>query len=111
MFFNYFQSMDQISFESMEVLKNQPVSRVPSFHIMFALYKGYEGQIENGCKVITVSKNFASFIVNPSLDLSGTEKRMKLFNDYWLSDWDGIYGKPPLKADFESILKNKDLLL
>lgn len=95
----------------MEVLKHQPVTRLPSIHITYALFMDNRDSIVNGCKVVEIAKDFGSFIVNPSTDLYKMENRLKVFIDYWLSDWKGIYGRAPDNKRFENALVNHDILM
>lgn len=111
MFVYIYQILDFIAFEMMEILQNHPVTRFPSLHMAYALYKEHEDTIENGCKVIELKKNTGSFIVNPSNNLPDLEKRMRLFNDYWLPHWTGTYNVYPDEKTFESALTNYDILM
>lgn len=103
--------MDHIPFEVMNILQRHPVTRFPSVHMAYALFKEHEDTIENGCKVIEIGKNNGSFIVNPSGDLPSLEKRMKVFIDYWLPHWKGSYNIEPDEKSFESALTNFDILM
>ena len=95
----------------MQVLKHQPVTRFPSIHVMYALYMEHRDSIVDGCKVVELSNNVGSFIVNPSCDLLKMERRLKVFIDYWLSSWKGLYGKEPDEKRFESALVDYDILM
>lgn len=105
------ENMDYIPFETMEVLKIHPVTRFPSFHIAYALFKEHESSMKEGCKVIKVTKNIGTFIVNPSGNLPKMEKRMKLFIEYWLPHWKGSYNMEPEEETFEEALVNHDILM
>ncbi|XP_015599938.1 separin [Cephus cinctus] len=105
------ENMDHISFESMDILKDHPVTRFPSFHISYALFKEHESSIIKGCKIIKSNNDVGSFIVNPSNNLPKMEQRMKLFIDYWLPGWKGLYGEKPDEETFENALVNHDILM
>lgn len=105
------EMLDHIPFEVMDILQNHPVTRFPSLHMAYALFKEHEDSIENGCKVIEIGKNNGNFIVNPSGNLPELEKRMKLFIDYWLPHWTGSYSFQPDAKSFECALTNYDILM
>lgn len=103
--------MDYIPFESMEILKFHPITRFPSLHIAYALFKEHENTMENGCKIIRVKDDMGTCIVNPSGNLSKMEKRMKLFIEYWLPNWRSWYNIEPQEEVFEDSLINRDVLM
>lgn len=103
--------MDHIPFEAMQILRHHPVSRLASIHVTYALYMEYRDSIEGGCKVIKLSKDVGSFIINPSCDLLRMERRLKVFIDYWLPDWKGLFGKEPDETLFKSALVDHDILM
>ncbi|XP_014222062.1 separin [Trichogramma pretiosum] len=105
------ECLDHISFESLKLLKHQPVTRFPSLHLAYALYKQHKSTIVDGYKIIKVSKNLGTFVVNPSLDLKKMEIRMKLFIDYWLPKWEGLYGIKPDLNFFKNALTNYNVLM
>ncbi|XP_076756318.1 extra spindle pole bodies like 1, separase [Xylocopa sonorina] len=105
------ENMDYIPFESMEILKCHPVTRFPSLHITYALFKEHENTMENGCKIIKVKNDMGMCIVNPSGDLPRMEKRMRLFIEYWLPRWRSCYNIEPQEELFEDALINRDILM
>lgn len=107
----FFQCLDHVPFETMDVLMQHPVTRFPSFHVAYAMFKEHQDTIVKGCKIVKNTKEFGTFIVNPARNLDKMEKRMKLFFDYWLPHWEGNYGTVPDKTIFENILVNKDVLM
>nr|XP_034193112.1 separin [Osmia lignaria] len=105
------EHMDYIPFESMEILKCHPVTRFPSLHIAYALFKEHESTMENGCKIIKVKNDMGTCIVNPSGNLIKMEKRMRLFIEYWLPQWKSWYNVEPREDVFEDALINHDILM
>ncbi|XP_003487939.2 separin [Bombus impatiens] len=105
------EHMDYIPFESMEILKCHPVTRFPSLHIAYALFKEHESTMENGCKIIYTKNDMGTCIVNPSGNLTKMEKRMRLFIEYWLPDWKSWYNVEPQEGIFEDALVNRDILM
>ena len=93
------------------MLKHQPVSRFPSLHILYALYKQHKDTIKDGYKIIHKSENLGTFIVNPSLDLTKMEVRMRAFIDYWLPKWEGVYGIKPDLELFKNALTKFQVLM
>ncbi|XP_076290661.1 extra spindle pole bodies like 1, separase isoform X2 [Lasioglossum baleicum] len=105
------EHMDYIPFESMKMIKCHPVTRFPSLHIVYALFKEHESTIENGCKIIKIKDDMGMCIVNPSGNLSKMEKRMRLFIEYWLPNWKSWYNVEPQVEVFEDALVNHDILM
>lgn len=103
--------MDYIPFESMELLKYHPVTRFPSLHIAYALFKKHESTMDEGCKLIKLKKDMGMCIVNPSGNLAKMEKRMKLFIEHWLPNWKSWYNVEPRQEVFEDALINHDILM
>lgn len=103
--------MDYIAFEAMEIIKNHPVTRFPSLHLAYALFKEHEETIVDGCKVIKAKEDMGICVVNPSGDLDKMEKRMKLFMDFWLPQWKSCYNVQPSEEMFEDALINRDILM
>ncbi|KAJ8684181.1 hypothetical protein QAD02_019973 [Eretmocerus hayati] len=105
------ECLDHISFESMQILGYQPVTRFPSLHIAYALYKQHETTIENGYKIIRKSDLLGTFITNPSLDLPKMEIRIRSFIEYWLPKWEGLYGVKPDLNFFREALTQYHILM
>lgn len=109
----------------MEVLHNQPVSRVPSFHFVYFLYKVHEASIKDGYKVICtftskvlsllsyfqILENYENgkIIMNPDGDLDSMASRMLSFYRYWLPKWDGVYNEKPSHEQFCDLLQKADI--
>lgn len=102
--------MDYIAFEAMEIIKNHPVTRFPSLHVAYALFKEHEDTIVEGCKIIKAKKDMGICMINPSGDLNKMEKRIKLFMDFWLPQWK-TYNTEPSEEIFEDALINHDILM
>lgn len=102
--------MDYVAFEAMEILKNHPVTRFPSLHIAYALFKEHKDTIVEGCKIIKATKDMGICMVNPSGDLNKMEKRIKLFMDFWLPQWK-LYNTELNEEIFEEALINHDVLM
>lgn len=95
----------------MELLKHQAVTRLPSLHILYALFNHHKDSIKNGYKIIQRTDELGTFIVNPSLDLNHMEDRMKIFLRYWLPKWKGLYGTKPEVEFFKNALTNYEILM
>lgn len=93
----------------LDVLNDHPVTRMPSLHFAYALYKEHESTIKNGYKEVP-SINGA-FIINPGLDLKKMEKRLSDFFKYWIPDWSGIIGEKPTSEEFTGFLTEKDIFV
>lgn len=109
----WLQDLDHIPFETISILKNQPVCRISCFSFLYTLFKIHQDSIKNGCRVIEfdVSETIGSCIINPAGDLINTEKRMKVYNDYFMANWHGIYGRKPETDYFKNALLNYNILM
>ncbi|KYN09010.1 PREDICTED: separin [Trachymyrmex cornetzi] len=105
------EHIDYIAFEAMEIVKDHPITRFPSLHVAYALFKEHEDTILDGCKLIKAKEDMGICVVNPSGDLDKMEKRMKLFMDFWLPKWKSCYNARPSEEMFEDALINHDILM
>lgn len=92
------------------MLEKQLVSRMPSLHFTYALYKEHEHTIKNGYKVFESSLN-GKYIINPGLNLPQMEMRLTKFFNYWKCNWKGIAGATPTPKEFEDMLTSTDIFL
>lgn len=92
----------------MDVFSNNPCTRLPSLLILYMLYKEYEGEIENGYKIIKDYKS-GVYVVNPDRNLDVMEARMMNFINYWLPDWTGTSGYRPSSDEFYEYLKSSSI--
>ncbi|KAH1027685.1 hypothetical protein HUJ05_001148 [Dendroctonus ponderosae] len=88
------ENLDNLHWEMMHVLREESVTRVPSLHFAYILFKMHEKDMENGYKIISNYKN-GQYIVNPESNLQKMEIRMMGFYKYWLEDWKGINNRQP----------------
>jgi len=102
--------MDYIAFEAMEIIKNHPVTRFPSLHVAYALFKEHKETIIEGCKIIKTTEDMGICMINSSGDLSKMEKRIKLFMDFWLPQWK-LHNTELSEEIFEEALINHDVLM
>ncbi|XP_011692442.1 PREDICTED: separin isoform X3 [Wasmannia auropunctata] len=105
------EHIDYMGFEAMEVIKNHPVTRFPSLHVAYALFKEHEDTIVEGCKLVKGREDMGICLVNPSGDLEKMEKRMKLFMDFWLPQWKSCYNMQLKEEIFQDALINHDILM
>lgn len=92
----------------MDVLQEHPVSRLPSLHFVYCLFKEHKADIVDGHKIVT-DYDKGSYIVNPDKDLQVMEARMMQFYNYWTPDWTGISGYAPDKDEFFELLTSSDI--
>ncbi|XP_030756726.1 separin [Sitophilus oryzae] len=102
------ECLDCVPWEMMKVIENEPISRLPSLHFVYLLYKTHEKDIENGHKVIRNYSN-GSYIVNPDKNLETMENRMTSFYKYWMPEWNGISGQKPGKDEFIQMLTESEI--
>lgn len=92
----------------LDVLQDHPVSRMPSVHFTYALFKEHEDSIVDGVKT-NVDYRKGKYIINPGLDLKRMEARLHGFFKYWIPDWNGLVGVTPSCEQFEEMLLNSDI--
>lgn len=90
------------------ILKDHPVSRMPSLYLTYALFKEHESTILDGNKIISTPEKGA-FILNPDKDLKHMEVRMNSFIKYWKPDWKGLIGVSPTTEQFKELLTSSDI--
>lgn len=105
-----FQKLDFIPWEVVDILQNHPVTRMPSLHFTYSLFKEHESTIINGVKT-GISRKNGTYIINPGLDLKLMEKRLTSFFDYWTPDWTGLIGVTPSVEDFQKLLTDYDIFV
>lgn len=91
-----------------DVLQGEPVSRSPSLHFLYSLFKEHESDIVDGYKILT-DYDQGKYVVNPDLDLNNMETRMMTFFKYWTPNWNGISGSKPAKEEFLDLLTSSDI--
>ncbi|VEN42981.1 unnamed protein product [Callosobruchus maculatus] len=104
------EDLDAFPWEMMDVLRDEAVTRVPSFRFVYNLYKAHNSDITDGYKIIKYSDK-GSYIVNPDKDLDNMEIRMMTFLNYWLPNWTGISGHQPEQEEFLKNLTSADVFL
>lgn len=92
----------------LDILQDHPVSRMPSLHFTYALFKEHENSISDGIKT-NIDYNKGRYIINPDLDLKRMETRLQSFFKYWTPNWNGLVGVTPSCEEFEEMLINSDI--
>ncbi|KAI8918729.1 peptidase family C50-domain-containing protein [Entophlyctis helioformis] len=84
-----------LPWESLPILRGQPVSRVPSCAMLARLLS--TRRVSGGRLTVDPSKAF--YVLNPSGDLSRTQSE---FEDTMTRErsWSGVIGRPPTEAEF-----------
>nr|CAI5833493.1 unnamed protein product [Callosobruchus analis] len=98
--------LDAFPWEMMDVLKDEVVTRVPSFRFAYNLYKAHKAD-----KYFIVFYLKGSYIINPDKDLDNMEIRITTFLNYWLPNWTGISGRQPEPEEFLKNLTSADVFL
>lgn len=102
------QKLDILPWEMMDILENHPVTRMPSLHFTYALFKEYEDSIIDGMKIINNPEN-GGYVLNPDSDLRQMEIRMKNFFAYYYPEWKALIGIKPTSEQFEEMLTTCDI--
>lgn len=84
-------------------IQDHPVSRMPSFHTTFALFKEHQCSIIGGLKT-GINSDKGTYIINPSQDLKKMETRLQNFFNFWKPSWSGLVGVTPSADEFTRIL-------
>lgn len=100
--------MDCFPWELIDILHDEPVSRLPSLHFVYCLFKEHQQDIVNGNVIITEHEK-GSYIVNPDKDLKSMEIRMMSFFQYWTPEWIGTSGYQPDKEEFFELLTSSNI--
>ncbi|KAI5309250.1 hypothetical protein KEM55_003681 [Ascosphaera atra] len=90
--------------ESMEFLKGQSISRVPSLSCVTARLAWMQE------RKTSLDREKVSYVLNPGGDLKSTQANFEsLFSP--MPGWTGITNRSPSETEFESALKNSDVFL
>ncbi|KAK6636864.1 hypothetical protein RUM43_010528 [Polyplax serrata] len=68
---------ENVPWEMIAPLQGQPVCRISSLQLLYALYKYHQPHIEKGFRIINVDCIYS--LINPGKDLQACEKKMKEF--------------------------------
>lgn len=104
-------TIDQIPWEMLDILAEQSVSRMQSFHFTYALFNAHELEIENGRKLIKLNELKGGMLLNPSANLPQMEKRLSAFQKYWIKTWKTMIGKKPTEEEFLDYVTNCDIFM
>jgi len=100
------KQLQSLPWESINLLQNHSVSRIPSIDILM-----WQLKLTN-CMAMyqTVDFNAVSYVVNPKGDLSSTDLRFKTwFNS--IPRWDGVVGTAPTKQQWLEYISKYDAFL
>lgn len=92
----------------LNILLEHPVSRMPSLHFTYALYKEHENSIINGIKT-GVDPKKGTYIINPDLSLQKMQIRLSNFYNYWKPEWQGLVGETPSGENFKELLTKANI--
>ncbi|KIW56208.1 hypothetical protein PV05_04886 [Exophiala xenobiotica] len=104
------KALQLFPWESMSCLKNYAVSRMPSLGTIWEQLRkmhATENELDGYC----IPSSDGAYILNPSSDLLSTQNTFgKIFVDQ-LKGFEAIVDRPPKESEFETILRDKPLLL
>ena len=99
------KTLQSLPWESMNFLRGQSITRMPSLLVTSSHCKSYIDEVVNG---ISIDK--CSYILNPKDDLKRTEDK---FSDWFQSQpgWEGVVGKAPTSEQFSNAISQNDLFI
>lgn len=98
------KTIQKLPWESIPILRDQPISRMPSLLLAATHCMNNQELLLNG---VSTEKTF--YIVNPRNDLKRTEE---IFSDWFKSKgWEGIVGKAPTTTEYTEALTENDLFI
>ncbi|EEB10987.1 conserved hypothetical protein [Pediculus humanus corporis] len=100
---------ENIPWEMLTPLVFQPVCRISSFHLLYALYKYHQPHIKNGYRLAEMDSVYS--LINPGKDLESCEKQMKEFLKKRLPWADKEIGIVPDPKELVTKIKNYSLYL
>lgn len=108
------KNLHMFPWESLPCLQNRSISRLPSLaalreRILAARPPSMTQNAQPGHYIPTESGGTS--ILNPSGDLTHTQKMIKPHLDNMLGSWTHIANRPPTEKEFEDSLGEKDLVL
>ena len=107
--FVFDKEVQSLPWEAMDILEGHPCSRVPSLHILYALYKIQERSRSSVSK-LGVRNDKVFYILNPNKDLDKTQMRLqKPFEE--LSLGKGVVGEWPTLPQMSSALSEMDVFM
>lgn len=104
------ESLEIYPWEMISILRNAPVTRMPSLHFAHALFEHHKARIINGY-ITGVNYDNGTYLTNPGQDLPAMQQRMSTFMSYWLPKWEGLVGRKPTEAEFERFLQDSDIFI
>ena len=107
--FVFDKEVQSLPWEAIDILEGHPCSRVPSIHILYALYKIQEKGRSSVSK-LGVRNDKVFYILNPNKDLDKTQMRLqKPFQE--LSLGKGVVGEWPTLPQMSTALSEMDVFM
>ena len=107
--FVFDKEVQSLPWEAMDILEGHPCSRVPSLHILYALYKIQEKGRSSVSKM-GVRSDKVFYILNPNKDLDKTQMRLqKPFEEMSLGK--GVVGEWPTLPQMSTALSEMDVFM
>ncbi|CAL4079627.1 unnamed protein product [Meganyctiphanes norvegica] len=95
-----------LPWEMLSVLRDQPVTRMPSLRMLTLLFQHHSQQMDS-VLVKGVNPNNGFYILDPDSNLKRTQDRMK--DVLAQSGWTGVTGRHPSHTEFKDALGSKDV--
>lgn len=105
--------------ESMPVLRNRPVSRIPSTSFLqdrielSKIRNKSQSEFNSSSSRMVLNRSKTFYVLNPSQDLTKSQETFSpwLESESRDSGWKGIVGRAPYMNEFSSALSSNDLML
>ncbi|KAJ4439848.1 hypothetical protein ANN_07976 [Periplaneta americana] len=103
------EELELFPWEMLTVLQDHPVSRLPSLHVLYTLYKAHKSRIVGGR--LQVDAGLGYYIVNPEQNLPRNEKRLRTFLTQRAPSWKGTFGVAPSSDAFRDVLQHNNMFI
>lgn len=104
------KALHSFPWESLDSLRGQAVSRVPSLQFLRDRILQQNGLARLSADCFTVNRSNGTYLLNPSGDLAATQSTFEESLSR-LSDWESLVDREPNEEEMKKALESKDILL
>ncbi|KAK3867546.1 hypothetical protein Pcinc_027002 [Petrolisthes cinctipes] len=100
--------VETLPWEMISVLKDQPVTRMPSLHMLTLLYQHHSSHSNSVlCRNVDTTSGF--YVVDPDNCLPRTQQRLK--DTLTMTRWPGITARRPTHDEFKEAISTNDVFM